>query len=172
MRIRITADSERLHWSYIHNTYKTVLWSKGPKMRIRLEIFRILTSAIQETKYLPIYDRPLYIEGLRIGNQYDVIHNIFMSLNHGSLENLNGPLLVYTQYTIPDTQVELVPPTPAELPAAIADASGKIANLQKQKFRQWTVIFFCLFSIFIYLFICSSLSSVSLFIINLFHIPS
>jgi len=36
-------------------------------------------------------------------------------------------------------KVELVPPTPAELPAAIADASGKIANLQKQKFRQWTM---------------------------------
>eukprot|EP00088_Acartia_fossae_P012570 TRINITY_DN16480_c0_g1_i1.p2 TRINITY_DN16480_c0_g1~~TRINITY_DN16480_c0_g1_i1.p2 ORF type:complete len:106 (-),score=24.54 TRINITY_DN16480_c0_g1_i1:176-463(-) len=36
-------------------------------------------------------------------------------------------------------KVELVPPSPAEIPAAIGDASKKIANLQKQTFRNWTV---------------------------------
>jgi F-type H+-transporting ATPase subunit g len=36
-------------------------------------------------------------------------------------------------------RVELVPPTPAEIPRAIADASVKIGNVQKQKFRDWTV---------------------------------
>jgi len=36
-------------------------------------------------------------------------------------------------------KVELVPPTPAEIPAAIADISTKVANLQRQTFREWTV---------------------------------
>ena len=36
-------------------------------------------------------------------------------------------------------QVELAPPSPAEVPTAIADLSTKIANLQKQSFRGWTV---------------------------------
>eukprot|EP00088_Acartia_fossae_P067509 TRINITY_DN8434_c0_g2_i1.p1 TRINITY_DN8434_c0_g2~~TRINITY_DN8434_c0_g2_i1.p1 ORF type:complete len:111 (-),score=30.34 TRINITY_DN8434_c0_g2_i1:352-651(-) len=36
-------------------------------------------------------------------------------------------------------KVELRPPTPAEIPAAISDATVKVANLQKQTFRDWTV---------------------------------
>lgn len=36
-------------------------------------------------------------------------------------------------------QVELAPPSPAEIPVAIADLSTKIANAQKQSFRSWTV---------------------------------
>jgi len=36
-------------------------------------------------------------------------------------------------------KVELAPPSPAEIPAAINDLSVKVANLQKQTFRDWTV---------------------------------
>jgi len=36
-------------------------------------------------------------------------------------------------------RVELAPPGPADIPAAIADISVKVANLQKQTFRSWTV---------------------------------
>jgi len=36
-------------------------------------------------------------------------------------------------------KVELAPPSPGELPVAIADLSTKVANLQKQSFRAWTV---------------------------------
>jgi len=36
-------------------------------------------------------------------------------------------------------KVELSPPSPGELPAAIADISTKLANVQKQSFRNWTV---------------------------------
>jgi len=36
-------------------------------------------------------------------------------------------------------KVELTPPSPGEIPAAIADISTKVANLQKQTFREWTV---------------------------------
>ena len=35
--------------------------------------------------------------------------------------------------------MELAPPTPADLPVAVADLSTKIANAQKQTFRSWTV---------------------------------
>lgn len=35
--------------------------------------------------------------------------------------------------------MELAPPSPGELPVAIADLSTKVANLQKQAFRDWTV---------------------------------
>ena len=36
-------------------------------------------------------------------------------------------------------KVELAPPSPADIPVAIGDLSTKIANLQKQSFRSWTV---------------------------------
>jgi len=36
-------------------------------------------------------------------------------------------------------KVELAPPSPGEIPAAIGDISTKLANLQKQSFRNWTV---------------------------------
>ena len=36
-------------------------------------------------------------------------------------------------------KVELTPPSPAEVPVAIADISTKLANVQKQSFRNWTV---------------------------------
>jgi len=36
-------------------------------------------------------------------------------------------------------KVELAPPSPADIPVAIADLSKKIANAQKQSFRAWTV---------------------------------
>ena len=36
-------------------------------------------------------------------------------------------------------QVELAPPSPGDIPVAISDLSTKIANLQKQSFRGWTV---------------------------------
>ena len=36
-------------------------------------------------------------------------------------------------------QVELAPPSPGDIPVAIADLSTKIANAQKQTFRKWTV---------------------------------
>jgi len=36
-------------------------------------------------------------------------------------------------------KVELAPPSPGEIPVAIADLSTKIANAQKQSFRNWTV---------------------------------
>jgi len=36
-------------------------------------------------------------------------------------------------------KVELAPPSPGEIPVAIADLSTKIANAQKQSFRSWTV---------------------------------
>merc|ERR1711864_68853 len=36
-------------------------------------------------------------------------------------------------------KVELAPPSPGELPLAIGDLSVKLANIQKQSFRQWTV---------------------------------
>jgi len=36
-------------------------------------------------------------------------------------------------------KVELAPPSPGDLPVAVADLSTKIANAQKQTFRKWTV---------------------------------
>jgi len=36
-------------------------------------------------------------------------------------------------------KVELAPPSPADIPVAVADLSTKIANAQKQTFRSWTV---------------------------------
>eukprot|EP00092_Neocalanus_flemingeri_P011760 GFUD01012682.1.p1 GENE.GFUD01012682.1~~GFUD01012682.1.p1 ORF type:complete len:100 (+),score=20.97 GFUD01012682.1:52-351(+) len=36
-------------------------------------------------------------------------------------------------------KVELAPPSPGEIPVAIADLSTKLANVQKQTFRNWTV---------------------------------
>jgi len=36
-------------------------------------------------------------------------------------------------------KVELAPPSPGDIPVAIADLSTKIANAQKQTFRKWTV---------------------------------
>merc|ERR1711874_299186 len=36
-------------------------------------------------------------------------------------------------------KVELAPPSPGDLPVAVADLSTKIANAQKQTFRSWTV---------------------------------
>jgi len=36
-------------------------------------------------------------------------------------------------------KVELAPPSPGEIPTAIADLSAKVANIQKQTFRDWTV---------------------------------
>ena len=38
-----------------------------------------------------------------------------------------------------NVQVELAPPSPGDIPVAIADLSTKIANAQKQTFRKWTV---------------------------------
>jgi len=36
-------------------------------------------------------------------------------------------------------KVELSPPSPGEIPVAIGELSTKVANLQKQTFRNWTV---------------------------------
>jgi len=36
-------------------------------------------------------------------------------------------------------KVELAPPSPAEIPTAISDLSVKVANIQKQTFKDWTV---------------------------------
>jgi len=36
-------------------------------------------------------------------------------------------------------KVELAPPSPGEIPVAIADMATKLANAQKQTFRNWTV---------------------------------
>jgi len=44
-------------------------------------------------------------------------------------------LAIFLRYA----KVELAPPSPGELPVAIADLSTKVANLQKQAFRDWTV---------------------------------
>ncbi|XP_023345757.1 ATP synthase subunit g, mitochondrial-like isoform X2 [Eurytemora carolleeae] len=51
------------------------------------------------------------------------------------IELAKPKLNVFVKYA----KVELVPPTPGEIPRAIADASTKIANLQKQTFRNWTL---------------------------------
>jgi len=52
-----------------------------------------------------------------------------------ALEFAKPKMNVFYKYA----KVELRPPTPAEIPSAIADASKKITNLQKQTFRDWTV---------------------------------
>ena len=51
------------------------------------------------------------------------------------LEMAKPKLNVFVEYA----KVELIPPTPAKIPTAISDLSIKIANLQKQTFRNWTV---------------------------------
>jgi F-type H+-transporting ATPase subunit g len=53
-----------------------------------------------------------------------------------ALVELAKPKLnVFVKYA----KVELAPPMPADIPRAISDATTKIANLQKQTFRNWTV---------------------------------
>ena len=46
---------------------------------------------------------------------------------------------IYELSSLTYLQVELAPPSPGEIPVAVADLSTKIANAQKQTFRSWTV---------------------------------
>jgi len=74
----------------------------------------------------------------------------FLSFQTSTMAALikKAPVLVNTALEIAKPQlntflryakVELAPPSPGEIPAAIADISTKVANLQKQTFRDWTV---------------------------------
>ena len=53
---------------------------------------------------------------------------------------------IYELPSLTYLQVELAPPSPGEIPVAVADLSTKIANAQKQTFRSWTVSIACLLS--------------------------
>ena len=52
---------------------------------------------------------------------------------------IQAVLLVARYKKLSPVKVELAPPSPADIPVAVADLSTKIANAQKQSFRSWTV---------------------------------
>jgi len=57
------------------------------------------------------------------------------ALLNAAMEIAKPQLNTFLRYA----KVELAPPSPGEIPVAIADISTKVANLQKQTFREWTV---------------------------------
>ena len=64
---------------------------------------------------------------------------ILLSLDEEILLSSNEEIKLLHLNKSPVMQVELTPPSPGEVPVAIADLSTKLANVQKQSFKNWTV---------------------------------